>query len=165
MKQFLFVVVTVVAMLSSGAAFAPSKTAFSGARVMSTNARPNASQLNMIFGGPKDDGKPGDYVCLVRNWAVFSDSVFCCRSFCSPHSALLLIITGLRLCIHKGTKGVGRASKQLVVSTMWFYEAKIQEGAQGISWKVRRRIDDVGAERHSEIEVIYQSLAIKNRIQ
>eukprot|EP00544_Gedaniella_sp_CCMP2646_P008623 CAMPEP_0202481672 /NCGR_PEP_ID=MMETSP1361-20130828/1158_1 /ASSEMBLY_ACC=CAM_ASM_000849 /TAXON_ID=210615 /ORGANISM="Staurosira complex sp., Strain CCMP2646" /LENGTH=92 /DNA_ID=CAMNT_0049109215 /DNA_START=86 /DNA_END=364 /DNA_ORIENTATION=+ len=47
-------------MLSSAAAFAPS---FAGARVVSTNVRPK-SQLRMIFGGPKDDGKPGDYVCL-----------------------------------------------------------------------------------------------------
>jgi hypothetical protein len=53
---------------SSAAAFAPS---FSGAaRVVSTKSvRPN-SQLRMIFGGPKDDGKPGDYVCLVRSNAM-----------------------------------------------------------------------------------------------
>jgi hypothetical protein len=53
----------------SAAAFAPSS--FSGAaRVVSTKSvRPN-SQLRMIFGGPKDDGKPGDYVCLVRSNAM-----------------------------------------------------------------------------------------------
>jgi hypothetical protein len=63
MKQFLFLlfVAIVAMMLSSAAAFAPS---FAGARVVSTNVRPK-SQLRMIFGGPKDDGKPGDYVCLV----------------------------------------------------------------------------------------------------
>jgi len=67
MNRFLLVAVVIVAMLSMTSAFSPAKTAFvTGSRVsVSTVVRPNTSQLNMIFGGPKDDGKPGDYVCLV----------------------------------------------------------------------------------------------------
>ncbi len=30
-----------------------------------TDIRSKKSQLSMIFGPPKDDGKPGDYVCKV----------------------------------------------------------------------------------------------------
>lgn len=69
MNRFLVVLVALVALLSSASAFAPGKTAFPVSRVAVSNAvRP--SQLSMIFGGPKDDGKDGDYVCLVRMIAV-----------------------------------------------------------------------------------------------
>lgn len=67
MNRFVLVIVAIFTVLSTAAAFAPTKSAFTGSRVAAAVTRSNNSQLNMIFGPPKDDGKPGDYVCLVRS--------------------------------------------------------------------------------------------------
>lgn len=54
------IILIIMALITSAMAFSPS--AFTGSR-LTTPVKSN-SQLNMFFGQPKDDGKPGDYVCL-----------------------------------------------------------------------------------------------------
>jgi rubredoxin len=56
------ILLVVMALIASAMGFSPS--AFTGSRLTRSLLKPsNRSQMNMFF-GQKDDGSPGDYVCL-----------------------------------------------------------------------------------------------------
>ena len=73
MKHMLrtFVAILMMALATQGFT---SSSAFVGKSVATSPiVRNGNSNLQMFFGGPKDDGKPGDYVCKVCH-----HSCLCC---------------------------------------------------------------------------------------
>lgn len=65
MKQFTVsaLLVALFACLCNVQAFVPTTSSHNGVSV-----RPENSVKVFFFGGPKDDGSPGDYVCKVRSF-------------------------------------------------------------------------------------------------
>ena len=66
MTRLVFLLVAFFAAASSVSAFTVGPTGGSRS-VVSTSS---SSTRLYFFGGPKDDGKPGDYVCRVRTWWI-----------------------------------------------------------------------------------------------
>jgi len=126
-------------------------------KTRSVAQRTTSTQL-FFFGEPKDDGKPGDYVCKVRTSNVlyllfqrlrcFVSSVTVLASHCYPQRNKNLLIvspplfnfshilqqqqqTGLRLRLYQGTQSVGRTSRQLQLPSLRRPETTLQKGPKG----------------------------------
>lgn len=77
---------------------------------------------------------------IMSAWyeATLWNNVHCWLAIKSlTHTHTLFNRIGLRLCIHKGTKGMGGASKQLVLSSLWISQETFQKGTKGIGRKVK----------------------------
>jgi hypothetical protein len=99
--------------LSEATAFTASPIAARAFSSRSTTTRRTAPVV-FLFGPPKDDGSPGDYVCQVRRPMQFA--------FCKKQTkkiltnsgvfvCMLLYAAGLWLCLYQGSRRVGRIAR------------------------------------------------------